>query len=170
MRNARIYHSPDQSHLFFSQEEALLFCNDSGGSRSSVLCERESMHLLISVVCSCDVARERVGGVPFCIASGCTRSTLMLHLHAKTKLLPLKNCLGLRRTQVFSATAALEHLLHESYNYNPLDTQRQIQTTPSLHNIALCALIYALLLGKFEGSWLRESFIAKLRLSHLLTL
>ena len=43
-----------------------------------------------------------------CIATGCTRSTPTAHLHAETKVLPLKDYLELRGTQIFSAAAAPE--------------------------------------------------------------
>ena len=73
------------------------------------------------------------------IATGCTRSTPTAHLHAETKVLPLKDYLELRGTQIFSAVAAPEHL-HEGL-YNPVGTRRHIHTTPSSHYTALRAMI-----------------------------
>ena len=64
------------------------------------------------------------------IATGCTRSTPTAYLHAETKVLPLKDYLELRGTQIFSAAAAPEHPLHEGL-YNPVGTRRHIHTTPS---------------------------------------
>ena len=74
------------------------------------------------------------------IATGCTRLTPTAHLHAETKVLPLKDYLEVRGTQVFSAAAAPEHPLHEGL-YNPVDTRRHIHTTPSSHYTALRAMI-----------------------------
>ena len=74
------------------------------------------------------------------IATSCTRSTPTAHLHAETKVLPLKDYLELRGTQIFSTAAAPEHPLHEGL-YNPLGTRRHIHTTPSSHYTALRAMI-----------------------------
>ena len=64
------------------------------------------------------------------IATGYTRTTPTAHLHAETKVLPLKDYLELRGTQIFSAAAAPDHPLHEGL-YNPVGTRSHIHTTPS---------------------------------------
>ena len=94
------------------------------------------------------------------IATGCTRSTPTAHLHAETKVLPLKDYLELRGTQIFSAAAAPDHPLHEGL-YNPVGTRRHIHTTPSSHYTALRAMIPPLPLGRSESSWLHQSFVAR---------
>ena len=94
------------------------------------------------------------------IATGCTRSTPTAHLHAETKVLPLKDYLELRGTQIFSTAAAPEHPLHEGL-YNSVGTRRHIHTTPSSHYTALRAMIPPLPLGRSESSWLHQSFVAR---------
>ena len=94
------------------------------------------------------------------IATSCTKSTPTAHLHAETKVLPLKVYLEIRGTQIFSAAAAPEHPLHEGI-YNPVGTRRHIHTTPSSHYTALRAMIPPLPLGRSEISWLHQNFVAR---------
>ena len=81
------------------------------------------------------------------IATGCTRSTPTAHLHAETKVLPLKDYLELRGTQIFSAAAAPEYPLHEGL-YNPVGRRRHSHTTPSSQYTALRAMTP---LSRWEG-------------------
>ena len=94
------------------------------------------------------------------IATGCTRSTPTARLYAETKVLPLKDYLELRGTQIFSAVAASEHPLHKGI-YNPVGTGKHIHTTPSSHNTVLRAMILPLPLGRSESSWLHQNFVAR---------
>ena len=94
------------------------------------------------------------------IATGSTRSTPTAYLHAKTRILPLKDYLELRGTQIFSAAAAPEHPLHEGL-YNPVGTRRHIHTTASSYYTALRAMIPPLPLGSSESSWLHQDFVAR---------
>ena len=122
-------------------------------------------HIYASSVWQPDLAQshmqvlQRTQNSALRIATGCTRSTPTAHLHAETKVLPLKDYLELRGTQIFSAAAAPEQPLREGL-YNPVGTRRHIHTTPSSHYTALRAMIPPLPLGRAE-SWLHQNFIAR---------
>ena len=73
---------------------------------------------------------------------------------------PWRTIWNLRGTQIFSAAAAPEHLLHEGL-YNPVSTRRHIHITPSSHYTPLHAMIPPLLLRRSESSWLHQNSVAR---------
>ena len=103
---------------------------------------------------------QRTQNAALRIATGCTRSTPTAHLHAETMVLPLRDHMDLRGTQLFTAAASPEHPLHDRL-HNPIGTQRQIHTTPSAHYTALRTMIPPPPPQRSESSWLHESFVTR---------
>ena len=65
------------------------------------------------------------------IATGCTRSTPIGHLHDETLVLPLRTHMDMRGTHIFSSATDPSHPLH--YMQTPRQTPRYLHTTPAKH-------------------------------------
>ena len=102
---------------------------------------------------------QRTQNAALRIATGCVRSTPTAHLHAETKVLPLKPHVDMRGVQCFAAASRQDHPLHTLHL--AVGTRRQIHTTPSAHFRALRAQIPPLPPQRKESSWIHEFFVSK---------
>ena len=73
------------------------------------------------------------------IATGCVRSTPITHLHEETQVLPLKDHMNMRGTQIYTSTLDPSHPLHQTLQVR--DTPRQKHNTPASHYTALHAAL-----------------------------
>ena len=69
------------------------------------------------------------------IATGCTRSTPIHHLHEETQVLPLTDHMDMRGTHIYSSTLDPSHPLHTTLQHRP--TPRHIHNTPASHYTSL---------------------------------
>ena len=65
------------------------------------------------------------------IATGCTNTTPIQHLHDETEVLPLRSHMDMRGTHAFTSTLSNTHPLH--YMQTPTHTARHIHNTPAEH-------------------------------------
>ena len=65
------------------------------------------------------------------IATGCTNTTPIQHLHDETQVLPLMDNMNMRGTQQYTSTFSPTHPLH--YMQTPTATPRHIHNTPAEH-------------------------------------
>jgi hypothetical protein len=74
---------------------------------------------------------QRVQNSALRIATGCTRSTPLAHLHSEAKVLPIAEHMDMRGTQLFAATRSESHPLREALERR--HTPRRIHKTPADH-------------------------------------
>ena len=65
------------------------------------------------------------------IATGCTNTTPIQHLHEEAQVLPLKSHMDMRGTHAYTSTLSPTHPLH--YMQTPTHTARHIHNTPAEH-------------------------------------
>ena len=102
---------------------------------------------------------QRVQNAALRVATGCTRSTPITHLHAETKVLPVRDHLDMRGTQLYAAAAAPRHpcnLLHRATT-----TPRTIHRTPAVHYSHLHGRLPPKPPRRTEGSWIHEQFVTE---------
>ena len=97
------------------------------------------------------------------IATGCTKSTPIPHLHAETKVLPVKTHLDMRGTQFYAAAASPRHPCNHLHRTDP--TPRRIHKTPATHYGSLLSQIPPVPPRRTEKSWIHERFVSEY-LSH----
>jgi hypothetical protein len=74
---------------------------------------------------------ERVQNRALRVITGCLPTTPISHLHAETKVLPIKDHLDLIGTQFYSRTLNLDHPLH--FSLRPTPAPRAKKNTPALY-------------------------------------
>ena len=104
-------------------------------------------------------ALQRVQNAALRTATGCTKSTPIAHLHAETKVLPVKDHLNMRGTQFFSAAADPQHPCHHLHHAAP--TPRNIHRTPATHYSDLLSQLPPRPPRRTEKSWIHEQFVAE---------
>ena len=74
---------------------------------------------------------QRTQNTALRIATGCTKTTPIQHLHDETEVLPLRSHMDMRGTHAFTSTFSPTHPLH--YMQTPTHTARHIHNTPAEH-------------------------------------
>ena len=74
---------------------------------------------------------QRTQNMALRIATGCTKSTPIDHLHEETRVLPLAQHMNMTGVQFFAGTANPEHPCHRLQA--PLQTRRSLHNTPASH-------------------------------------
>ena len=74
---------------------------------------------------------QRIQNTALRIATGCTQTAPISHLHEETKILPLKHHFDMRGTQFFNKIVDPAHPCH--HLLNPRQTHRNIRNTPAAH-------------------------------------
>ena len=93
------------------------------------------------------------------IATGCTKSTPIAHLHAEARVLPIRLHLDMRGTQFFSAATDPQHPCHHLHHAPP--TQRNIHKTPATYYSDLLGRIPQKPPRRTQKSWIHEQFVAE---------
>ena len=102
---------------------------------------------------------QRTQNAALRIATGCVRSTPVAHLHAETKVLPIRDHLDMRSTQAYAAAADPGHPLHGLHH--PVDTRRHLHSTPASHYGSLRTLIPPPPERRTELSWIHQYFVTR---------
>ena len=102
---------------------------------------------------------QRTQNAALRIATGCVRSTPVAHLHAESKVLPIRDHLDMRGTQIYAAAACPGHPLHRLHH--PVATRRHLHHTPASHYGSLRTLLPPLPEGRSEQSWIHEYFVTR---------
>ena len=102
---------------------------------------------------------QRTQNAALRIATGCVRSTPVTHLHAETKVLPIKDHLDMRGTQTIASSACPGHPLR--HFHLPRAPGRPIHRTPASYYGSLRARIPPVPPGRTEKSWIHEFFVAR---------
>ena len=102
---------------------------------------------------------QRVQNSALRIATGCTKSTPITHLHAETKILPLNEHLNMRGTQFFAAAADPRHPCNHLHRAPPTD--RNIHRTPAVHYSNLYSQIPPTPQRRLEKSWIHEQYVSE---------
>ena len=104
-------------------------------------------------------ALQRVQNSALRIATGCTKSTPIPHLHAETKVLPIGDHANMRGTQFFSGAADPQHPCHHLHHAAP--DPRNIHRTPATHYSNLLNQIPPKPPRRTDKSWIHEQFVAE---------
>ena len=103
-------------------------------------------------------ALQRTQNAALRIATGCVRSTPIPHIHAESKVLPLKEHTDMRGVQFFVGPSNVEHPC--SHLHNPTVTRRNLRTTPASSFAALHSSIPPTPLGRNHNSRIHQSSVA----------
>ena len=102
---------------------------------------------------------QRVQNSALRIATGCTKSSPIAHLHAETKVLPIKEHLNMRGTQFYAAAANPHHPCN--HLHRTATTPRNIHKTPASHYDRLLSSIPQIPPRRTERSWIHEQFVSE---------
>ena len=102
---------------------------------------------------------QKVQNAALRIATGCTSSTPIAHLHAETKVLPVRCHVDMRGTQFFAAAADRQHPCN--YLHHPDPTPRNLHRTPATHYGELMNRLPPIPPRRTEKSWIHENFVAE---------
>ena len=102
---------------------------------------------------------QRVQNAALRIATGCTKSTPIGHLHAETKVLPMREHLNMRGTQFFAAAANPHHPCNHLHGTEA--SPRNIHRTPASHFDQLFNRIPPTPPRRTVKSWIHEMFVAE---------
>ena len=104
-------------------------------------------------------ALQRTQNAALRVATGCTRSSPIPHLHAETKVLPLKEHTDMRGVQFFVGATNPDHPC--SHLHNPRVTSRRLRSTPASSFTALHSSIPPTPLDRNNNTWIHQQSVSR---------